>query len=454
MPKSKRSRVKAEPTPEGEILTVADMLVRFVHVARGPMVADRSRGAHLWRPHEFESKYRHLRGDKLPLTAIWFLRPERIVVDDLTFDPAAEEFPLMQGVRYFNIWREPYHNPALVRPGAVQPFLDHLDYLIPDEIERADLTDWLAHAVQRPGHRPHVHFLLMASESGTGRGWIGALLRKLFGPRHAVECDLHKLVADSFNSILSGAITITCNEVKAPAQERFSQKDRLKSLFTDEVAEINPKYQPRRIEKLCARFLMCSNREDALPLDESDRRVYVVACADKPKEPAYYAQLYGRLHDPVFVASVWHYLKIRDISKFNPGMRAPLNEIKRQMIAASRTDEQQDALEVIRACPHDLIFAGDLYRLVLGLDNGTDPDRRSKIQQITAAVRDAGLQTYSRKVKADDGKTQRVYILRSQTAWRYASPAKVNEAATECRKALAAGIWDRDILLPKWTGTE
>jgi hypothetical protein len=34
------------------------------------------------------------------------------------------------------------------------------------------------------------------------------------------------------------------------------------------------------------------HRDDALPLSETDRRVYVVRCADNPKNAKYYTQLY------------------------------------------------------------------------------------------------------------------------------------------------------------------
>ncbi len=435
--------------PDTEALTLPDMLDRFVQVAKGPLVIDRGRGRQAWRPHEFTAKYSHCRKGRDAVTSDWLASPDRIVVDDVTFDPAEGEYITNQGVTYFNLWREPHHSASLVLDGAEQPFLDHLAYLIPEPQEAMDFLNYLAHCVQQPGVRPHFHFLLVTAATGTGRSWVGALLRRMLGPKHAVETDLHRLIADNFNDILSGAITVVCNEVKAPAQERFSQKDRLKSLLTDEVIEINPKYQPRRIERLCARFLMFTNREDALPLDETDRRIYVVGCADEPRSPDYYRDLYSRLADPIFIASVWWYLKRRDLGNFNPGMRAPMTAMKSQLIEAGRTDEQQDAIEFVRACPHEIIYATDLHRTVLGLDDG-NPERRQRAMSVNAALREIGVQSYPKKIKASDEHTQRAYVLRAQSQWRCATRAMVKSVAEITREDLAQERWDRTSLLGRW----
>jgi hypothetical protein len=449
-PNEPEQRKSDRTDPTAERITLDEMLARFVHVTKGPAVIDRGPSRNVWRPHEFVAKYAQCSDGKRALTTDWFAHPDRIVVDDVTFDPAESEYPMLQSVRFFNLWREPQHDATLAIPGGAQPFLEHVAYLIPNRREASDLIDYLAHCVQQPGVRPHYHFLLVTAATGTGRGWIGALLRKLFGRKYAVETDLHRLIADSFNDILSGAITVVCNEVKAPANERFSQKDRLKSLLTDEIIEINPKYQPRRVEKLCARFLMLSNREDALPLDESDRRVYAVGCADQPRSPAYYAELYGRLTDPAFIASVWLYLKSRDLSGFNPGMRAPMNAMKSQLIESGRTDEQQDAVEFVRACPWEVIYSSDLYRVVLGVDDG-DSERRQNVQAVGAVLREVGVQSFPRKVKADDGTTQRVMILREQSEWRTATPAMVNKMASDCRTDLRKDHFSRTDLIERWS---
>ena len=156
--------------PAAEQITLPEMLRRFVQVTKGPMVIDRGPSRNVWRPHEFAALYAHCTAGKKPITTEWFTHPNRIVVDDVTFDPAEGEYPVLQAVRYFNLWREPQHDLTLAIPGGADPFVDHIEYLIPDAKEARDFLDYLAHCVQFPGVRPHFHFLLMTSQTGTGRG--------------------------------------------------------------------------------------------------------------------------------------------------------------------------------------------------------------------------------------------------------------------------------------------
>jgi hypothetical protein len=59
-----------------------------------------------------------------------------------------------------------------------------------------------------------------------------------------------------------------------------------------------------------------------------------VRCADEPRSPDYYKDLYSKLDDRKLLAAVWHLLRNRNLSGFNPGQRAPLNEIKFYFAAA------------------------------------------------------------------------------------------------------------------------
>jgi hypothetical protein len=259
------------------------------------------------------------------------------------------------------------------------------------------------------------------------------------------------LLDDNFNSELSAKIFMVVNEVKAPASERYAHRDRLKSLLTDMNIRINEKNLPRWTERFVARFLMFTNREDALPLSESDRRVYVVRCADNPRDANYYIDAYNRLKDPQFLAAVWATLVARDISKFNPGRRAPLNEMKSQMIAAGRTDDQQRAVEFCELCPFPVVAAVDLMRIVVPLDLDESPrDRKVRTNPVTAALRETGRQTHARKIRIGQD-TTRAWILRDASKWAVCTPATIGIEAARAREAFDAGFWDADILIERWS---
>ena len=62
---------------------------------------------------------------------------------------------------------------------------------------------------------------------------------------------------------------------------------------------MNEKFEPRWVERFVTRFLMFTNKDDAIPLSETDRRVYAVRCAEQPKDEVYYRTLYADLAVPM-----------------------------------------------------------------------------------------------------------------------------------------------------------
>lgn len=444
--------IPAHPNARPESLSLEEMLARFVHVTRGPIIIDVNNTYRRLRPGEFAAAYAHdkviIEKKAIAVTSLWAQSPQRMTAECLTFHPGEGQFFVELGMRHLNIWTPPQW-PA-VDPALAQPFLSHLEYLIPDAAQRADLLDWLAHAAQRPEIRPHFHFLLVAAQEGTGRSWVVEVLRRIWGARHAAEIDLHRLLEDSFNATLSGKILMGVHEVKAPADERYSHRNRLKSLLSDTLLEVNEKHERKWTERFCARFLMFTNSDDALPLSETDRRVYVVRCADTPRDAAYYAALYGRLGNQDFLAAVWHLLKSRDIGKFNPGRRAPLNEMKVQLINAGRTEEQQTAVEFVRACPYEIVGSNDLME-ILAPRNHEEPKREhdARTKAVAAVLKDIGCQTYGKKVKVNH-KAMRIWMLRNPARWSAAAVAQISREAESAHLGFAADKFLVDLLMARW----
>jgi hypothetical protein len=275
-------------------------------------------------------------------------------------------------------------------------------------------------------------------------------LRGVLGDRHVGQVDLHRLLDDTFNSELSCKVMMVVSEVRAPADERYSHRDRLKSLLTDMVLTVNEKHLPRWTEKLVARFLMFTNRADALPLSETDRRVYVVRCAETFRGEDYYSGLYARVGDPALLAAVHKWLKARNIAKFNPGRRSPLTESKEEMISTGRTDEQETAIEFAQCCPFPIVPATDLMRaLAPEHDHERAAERKARMNAIAAALRDAGMATHARKVRIGDRIT-RVWVMRNPGQWRGATAAYLKEVAAPASAALAELRWTADRCIEAW----
>ena len=104
----------------------------------------------------------------------------------------------------------------------------------------------------------------------------------------------------------------------------YQHAQKLKQLVTESTRHINPKYGRQYEEFNSCRWLVFSNSQAALPLEDKDRRFWVVLTADGPKDEGYYRALYALLDDELFITSVAHMLGQRNIADFNPGQRPPL----------------------------------------------------------------------------------------------------------------------------------
>lgn len=84
--------------------------------------------------------------DKSILTTVWKSPDFVPKFESLTYRPNAPEIIGDKRGKTYNIWR-----PSGVKPvaGNVSWFLEHMEYLIPDERERDAVLDYLAHLVQR-----------------------------------------------------------------------------------------------------------------------------------------------------------------------------------------------------------------------------------------------------------------------------------------------------------------
>src|ERR1700726_1404289 len=105
--------VRLDARPES--LTLEDMLERFVHVARGPLIIDTTNTYRRLRPGEFSAAYAHnkmvIENIAVPVTALWSQSERRMTADCLTFHPGAAQFFTERGLRHLNIWSPPTWPP-------------------------------------------------------------------------------------------------------------------------------------------------------------------------------------------------------------------------------------------------------------------------------------------------------------------------------------------------------
>ncbi|HEY4370495.1 MAG TPA: DUF5906 domain-containing protein [Burkholderiales bacterium] len=372
---------------------------------------------------------------KIPNAVLWKKSVIRKTVQARTFHAGAA--PICRdpdGEAALNSWRPIERRKA---SADVLPFLEHVAYLIEDAAEREVFLNWLAHIEQRPGVLPHYGWLHIAANTGTGRNWLASILARVWRGYVAPNVDLPALLESQFNGALAGRVLAMVDEVQEGGGENpFRHANRLKSLVNAEERIINPKFGRQYREHNACRWLVFSNHDNALPLNDSDRRWRVVRHNAAPRSPETYTKLYALLGDADFINAVGMHLRERDISAFNPGERPPMNEAKRAALNASKSITQQNAEQLILRWPADVIVNGDAAEVLGdGSDKGFTPAMRRALNEV------GSVQYGNGSVVKVRGKAAKCWIIRNVERWITATPVEIaTEAARarECRGAVAA----------------
>lgn len=365
------------------IMTLEQMARRLVLVG-GTHVADmqtgRNRGAEA-AAREYAASLHNWEADGKPKSApaikLWMQSPARISVDGLTWQPGQPALcPLPEvvdaGDRGLNTWRG---LPLLPFPddweALVQPFLEHVAYLVPVEAERRRFLQWLAHIVQHPEILPHTSYLFVTPSFGIGRNWLAGVIVRVLSGHAAAGLDLAQTLLGSYNGRLSRKLIAIVDEVREGiGSNRYTLGEKLKQEITAEVRHINPKFGLQSVEKNCCRWLMFSQHYDAVPLPEGDRRVIVIENPTVCRDREYYIRIYALLENRSFIGAVRKYLDTLDLTGFNPGEHAPMNAAKQEAIESMLSPVDVAIREYLDECDKPLVVLSAIRAHITFSDPG------------------------------------------------------------------------------------
>lgn len=368
----------------------------------------------------------------MPNAVLWKQSDIRQTVLTRTFHAGAG--PICRdpdGKTALNSWRPIERWPARC---DAHHFIDQVAYLFPDQVEREAFLNWLAHLEQRPDELPHYGWLHIAANTGTGRNWLASVLSRVWRGYVAPNVDLPALLDSQFNGQLAGRVLAIVDEVQEAAGENpYRHTNKLKSLVNAEYRDLNPKFGRQYREHNSCRWLVFSNHDNALPLNDTDRRWRVVRHTAEPRSPADYAQLYAHLADPEFINAVGMLLRTRDIGRFNPGERPPMNEAKRAAVNASKTLTQRYAQQLVAQWPADVLTNADAADVLSeGRETSLTPAMRRALEEL-------GCVSISRTLKVR-GQVHRCWIIRHQERWQGTTTQALAHEAARARDAFTGQL--------------
>lgn len=351
-----------------------------------------------------------------PISAVdeWVQWPHMRMADKMTYAPGAGLF--VDGA--LNDWRGWGVRP---KRGSSKLFLDLIRSLEGWEW----FLQWLAYPIQNPGTKLFSSVLLWSVEQGTGKTFIGDVMRDIYGENSNVitSVDLHD---DSF--VWMRNMQFILGEEVSQTRSR-ADAGILKHIITGDTVTVNEKYVPSFHLPNCANFMFTSNKPDAIILDRGDRRFFV-SKLDKKRPQKFWNELdrwRKREGGPGFFM---HYLQNNvDCSKFNPRAMPPETSEKEMMKSAGLTSVQQwvselmeDPVGVISEKFDEEIARSTMRRDVFSVAQILNwlPDdlRLTNRVQLSNALTMLGAIRNSSPVRLDRGKQLRLVAIQNMDYWR------------------------------------
>jgi Family of unknown function (DUF5906)/Primase C terminal 2 (PriCT-2) len=263
---------------------------------------------------------------------IRYLRSGRSTIcDGYTYLPGSPRIVEERGRRCLNRW-----SPGLqlldrkVSDDEIRPWLNHVEYIVPDAEERTLLLDWLAHLVQR--RLPKVNFaILLGGVEGIGKSLLFVPIVRVLGPVN-VRTTSETEIKDKFTSWVAERELVMIEEIYGLSEEVMN---RLKMYIAapPDMVPVNEKNVKHYEVPNVARFVTFTNSRYALQLSDTDRRWFILWSPAEPKEERYYDELTMWFADNAVFVGSW--LAQRDLSYFAAQERAPMTAAKREMRLAA-----------------------------------------------------------------------------------------------------------------------
>jgi len=361
---------------------------------------------------------------RVPVHQLWLSDPDRKTARGFAYVPTYKTILIdAEKKEYINT----FHTPKFVNPcktviengvekldeeccnELLAVFFRHMEYIVPIEVEREWFYSWMAFNIQKPGTRCKVTPLLIATDHGTGRGWIVQLMGLLLGSWNCNKTKMSTLNGESgagqFQDYMNNSLICCIEEVK-DGDKRYGVTDTIRDYLTENTLEINLKYGAKATKSIYTNFFWMSNHADAVVLTDEDRRINVFKTEDSPKGNDYYERLYqwledkkdgletveidentpdsdednnaeiydrGGLNVSAGVACLWHWLNQRNISKFN-WKRSMSNRARRDMIENNMSEVERIFWNVVENPPYPIMTEKEIQEYMLS-GGGDDDDR-------------------------------------------------------------------------------
>jgi len=244
-----------------------------------------------------------------------------------------EHFVSDMGLRYANTWRGFTVTP---KEGDVQPWLDHVAFLFPNERYQKNVIEWIAFMLQHPDLKCNWQLIIQGDE-GAGKDALFVPISQILGSASAVIDN--KDVRGDFDDGLVGSKFITFSEARRIRDDAMEYLKRISASENSNLMMLNPKKQEKVMQHNLWSLAIITNHADAIKLSPTERRFYVLSTEDRvmteKQKEAYFKKW---LQDTEAQAALFHYLLGVTLESFNPDALPERTKYMMEMIEATDND--------------------------------------------------------------------------------------------------------------------
>ena len=319
---------------------------------------------------------------------------------DICFRPElpAGQVVTIEGLPFLNTY-VPINTPRI--EGDAAPFVEHVRRLLPNGRDAELLLHWMASAVQNPGAK-FQWWPVVQGTKGNGKSLLLRVMYRAIGERysHQVRADSVIKTGNQFNDWIVGKLFLGFEEIRSSEGKR-DFIEAMKDTVTAERLATEGKGRGQATSDNRANGLMCTNYEDACPIDDDERRWGVFFCAQQSEEDMardgltqpYFKALYEWLNEGGF-AVVTNYLATRPLDyALDPArglQRAPETSSTRHAITESLGVIEQEIIDAVESGAfgfrHGIISSFALRGLFDRLRKTIGPRRYRKIMETVGYV--------------------------------------------------------------------
>ena len=253
--------------------------------------------------------------------------------------------PMVNRGVVLNIYIPNYLEP---KKGDVKFVIDFYTWLIGEEKWKI-IEQWIAYMLQYPGIKMKWAIVLVSNIEGVGKGLLARICSRILGQENVNENANYKHLTNNHNTLLVGTQLLVLNEVSlGDFKSKAEGTNTLKNFVADDVYSCNFKNKPMIKLPNLTNFMLFSNDERVLSVNDGARRYYF--CNIKKTE-----------EEIINKNDSGEFQRLFDFADSDEGASALLNyflnevKIKDPTIFQKRAPQTDDLKELIEQSKHPVI---------------------------------------------------------------------------------------------------